>query len=669
MQFHLNGFTIQRSWAVDPDIVDREQSETDQLPAMVDVLIVGAGPAGLTLATQLAAFPDISTCVIEKKPERLTLGQADGVACRTMEMFEAMGFSDRVLKESYWVNETTFWKPDPASRTGIARGGRIQDTPDGISHMPHVILNQARVQDFFLDEMASSPSRITPFYSREVIDVQLLAESGQPNDPLVTQGTDSHPITATIQRADGRKEFIRARFVIGCDGARSNVRRSLDLTLEGRAANQAWGVMDILAVTNFPDVRLKTAIHSQTEGSVLIIPREGGYLTRFYVELDELGETERVSDRGITIDKLIATAKRVLHPYTLEVKEVAWWSAYEIGQRLTSRFDNLPDTQRETFIPRVFIAGDACHTHSPKAGQGMNVSMQDAFNLGWKLAAVIRGQALPLILETYSTERHAIAQELIDFDREIARLFSAAPTDPNNPDSGGIDPEEFQRYFEQQGRFTAGVATKYTPSLLTCDQTHQASAQGLVVGMRFHSAPVIRLADAKPLQLAEGFVADGRWRLVIFDQDQNKAGPSANLEALCAFLEHDPASPVRRYTPQGASLDAVIDVRAVFQNYHRDLEIDRMPSLLLPQKGRYGLVDYEKIFCADRADGQDIFDLRGIDRSTGCVAVVRPDQYIAAILPMDAHQELTEFFGSFMINAPAPRVGALDATAVRETAS
>ena len=144
--------------------------------------------------------------------------------------------------------------------------------------------------------------------------------------------------------------------------------------------------MDVLAVTDFPDIRLKSLIQSANDGSILIIPREGGYLVRIYVELDKLDAGERVSSRNITADHLIAAAQRILSPYTLDVKEVAWWSVYEIGQRLCDKFDDVPEEEVETRLPRVFIAGDACHTHSPKAGQGMNVSMQDGFNLGWKLA-------------------------------------------------------------------------------------------------------------------------------------------------------------------------------------------------------------------------------------------------------------------------------------------
>ena len=185
---------------------------------------------------------------------------------------------------------------------------------------------------------------------------------------------------------------MKARFVVGCDGARSAVRKSLGRELRGDSANQAWGVMDVLAVTDFPDIRLKSAIQSADEGSALIIPREGGYLVRIYIELDKLNENERVSSLNITTDRLIAAARRILRPYTLEVKEIAWWSVYEIGQRLCDRFDDLAEDAAQDRAPRVFIAGDACHTHSPKAGQGMNVSMQDAFNLGWKLASVLRGR-------------------------------------------------------------------------------------------------------------------------------------------------------------------------------------------------------------------------------------------------------------------------------------
>jgi phenol 2-monooxygenase len=102
-------------------------------------------------------------------------------------------------------------------------------------------------------------------------------------------------------------------------------------SLKGDSANQAWGVMNVLAVTDFPDIRLKATILSADQGSILIIPREGGYLARIYLELDKLDRDERVANRKITLDQLIVTAQHILHPYTLDVNEVAWWLAYEIG--------------------------------------------------------------------------------------------------------------------------------------------------------------------------------------------------------------------------------------------------------------------------------------------------------------------------------------------------
>ena len=651
MQFHLNGFE-----PGDPEIFDRAErypasGAQGAVPEEVDVLIVGCGPAGLTLAAQLSAFPDIKTCVVEQKPGRLLLGQADGIACRTMEMFQAFGFGERVLKEACWINETTFWKPDDGRPENIVRSGWVQDVEDGLSECPHVVLNQARVHDFYLDHMRRSAAKLEPHYSRRVVSVRAA--------PGGSRGAARRAVV-TLERLDpphqGKTETVTARYVVGCDGARSVVRTSIGRELRGDSANHAWGVMDVLAVTDFPDIRCKCLIQSAHEGSMLIIPREGGYLVRLYVELTKLETGERVASRNITVDALIAKARRILNPYSLEVKEVPWWSVYEIGQRLTDKFDDVLAEEIATRLPSVFIAGDACHTHSPKAGQGMNVSMQDAFNLGWKLAAVLRNRCPPSLLHTYSAERRAIAKELIDFDREWSALMASI-----HGEAGGADPAKTQSYFLRHGRYTAGTATHYVPSLLTGESTYQHLAEGFVVGTRFHSAPVVRLADAKPVHLGHVAGADGRFRLFVFAPAGDPAAPGSAVHRLCEFLAESEASPVRKYTRDGEDIDAMIDVRAVFQQAHRLLDIGAMPALLVPAKGRYGLRDYEKVFCADLKGGNDVFAMRGIDRAAGCMVIVRPDQYVAHVLPLDAYGELAAFFDGFMLpqsQQNAPRMAA-----------
>lgn len=637
MQFHLDGFR-----PGDPHVSEaspQAAARADAVPPEVDVLIVGCGPAGLTLAAQLAAFPDIRTCIVEQKEGPLQLGQADGIACRTMEMFEAFGFSEKVLKEACWINEVTFWKPDEQAPENIVRHGRVQDTEDGLSEFPHVVLNQARVHDFYLDVMRHAPSRLEPHYGRRLLEVS------------VDRAAADHPVTVRLERTEGahagQVETLKARYVVGCDGARSAVRKSIGRQLVGDSANQAWGVMDLLAVTDFPDIRYKSAVQS-AHGNLLVIPREGGYLVRLYVEMDKLGEEERVANRGITLDHLVATAQRILHPYRLDVKEVPWWSVYEIGQRICDKYDDVPAGEVGSRLPRVFIAGDACHTHSPKAGQGMNFSMQDTFNLGWKLAAVLRGQCAPELLHSYSAERQVVAQQLIDFDREWAKMFSDRAKQVADGEAEGVDPKEFQRYFEQHGRFTAGVGTHYRPSMVTGEATHQDLARGFTIGMRFHSAPVLRITDAKPVHLGHCGKADGRWRLYAFAGANDHVDAQTGVRALCRFLEESPKSPVARYTRPGQDADAVFDLRAIFQPGHRELAIESMPALLRPRKGRHGLYDYEKVFCPDPR-GADIFDLRGIDRRRGALVVVRPDQYVAHVLPLDAHQALAEFFAGFML--------------------
>jgi phenol 2-monooxygenase len=626
MQFYLNGYS-----PGDPDILPAAPSAAETatpMPDTVDVLIVGSGPAGTVLAAQLSTFPGIRSRLVERRDGPLLLGQADGVACRTVEMFEAFGMSARLTREAYWVNETAFWRPSPDDRSRIVRTGRVRDTEDGLSEFPHVIVNQARMQQYLLDYMRRSPTRMQPDYGLEFVDAQVDAAG-------------EHPVQVTLRDvASGATSTVRARYVVGCDGARSRVRQAIGAEPRGDFANHAWGVVDMLAVTDFPDIRLKAAIQSADKGNILLIPREGGYLVRLYVDLGEVDPNNRAAVRTHTAEQIIAIAQRVLHPYTLEVRDVAWSSVYEVGQRVTDRFDDVRPEHAGTRLPRVFIAGDACHTHSAKAGQGMNVSMQDAFNLGWKLVSVLEGRAGPELLRTYGKERHAIAQGLIDFDKQWSRIMASPPKDPNHPELGGVDPAELQAYFVKSGRYTAGVATHYPPdTVLTAPATHQHLARGFTIGMRFHSAPVVCLADAKPMQLGHVARADAAWRLYAFAD----AG-AEQLRALAVFLSDSPASPIRRFTPQGGEIDSVIDVRAVFQQHHRDLDVGQLPALLLPRKGRFGLIDYQKAFCPDLDHGPDIFVLRGIDRARGAMVVVRPDQYVAQVLPLDAHEALGAFF-------------------------
>src|SRR5260370_22095488 len=196
-------------------------------------------------------------------------------------------------------------------------------------------------------------------------------------------------------------------------------------------------------------------------------------MVRLYVDLGEIGPNKREAFRENTQEMVIGTAQRVLRPYTLDVKSVAWFAVYQVGQRVTDRFDDVPADQADSRLPRVFIAGDACHTHSAKAGQGMNVSMQDTFNLGWKLISVFEGRAKPELLRTYTVERHAIAQGLIDFDKEWSKIMASPPKHPNRPELGGLDPPDLQAYFVKSGRYTPDATVLFPPLALIAARAHR----------------------------------------------------------------------------------------------------------------------------------------------------------------------------------------------------
>lgn len=623
MQFHHHGY-VSGDPRVKPAAGVGVNRPAD-LPDEVDVLIVGTGPAGMLAAAQLSQFPNITTRIIERRPGRLAIGQADGIQARSVETFQAFGFAERITAEAYRITEMAFWKPDPADHTRIVRAARAVDDEMGISEFPHLIVNQARVLDYFAEYAANSPSRLTPDYGYEFRGLEV--------------GEGEYPVTVTLAHASGAEEgkerVVRAKYVIGADGARSKVREAIGCHLAGDAANHAWGVMDVLAVTDFPDIRTKCAIQGE-KGSILLIPREGGFLFRMYVDLGEVDPNNKGAVRNTTIEQIIHKANEILHPYTLDVRNVAWHSVYEVGHRLTDRFDDVLPEDRGTRTPRVFITGDACHTHSAKAGQGMNVSMQDGFNLAWKLGHVLEGRSPESLLSTYSEERQVVAKNLIDFDKEWSTMMAKKPEEFEHP-------SDLEDFYVSTAEFPAGFMTQYTPSLVTGSSAHQDLATGFPVGKRFKSAPVMRVGDTNPVHLGHHATADGRWRIYVF-ADAPLPGTGSAADKFAEWLANSPESPLAA-TPSDADPDAWFDVKVVYQQPHTAVDINAVPAVFKPQVGPFKLTDYEKVYATD--PNADIFELRGLDRG-GVVVVVRPDQYVSHVLPLTATAELAGFFGPLL---------------------
>ncbi|BGP16518.1 hypothetical protein JCM10213v2_004520 [Rhodosporidiobolus nylandii] len=602
----------------------------------VDVLIVGAGPAGLMLATWLAKLK-VKTKIIDKRPAALQAGQADGVQCRTVEVFQSFGFSERLVEE---------------------------------------VLTQGRIERFLLDAMKGFDDLTV---TRPVVPISFNVDSALVND----FSSSSYPITATIRHLSeeeatpaqvgavpnglyrsnvlseeeaeamggtsaggacaraGQEETVKAKFMVGCDGARSWVRKQLGLSLEGESANSVWGVLDAICLTDFPDIRLKCTIHSKESGSILVVPREKD-LVRFYVQLGSTKPGERIDRSAITPGSIVETAQRIFYPYKLECPHLDWWTVYEVGQRLCSTV---------TLDNRVFLAGDAFHTHSPKAGQGMNTSMMDAFNLGWKVEAVLRGKASPDILQTYSTERHKTAQELIDLDYQLSRMFAAKPKKDEN-DGEGVSLQQFKEFFTRMARWASGTAVHYHPNLLIEPDSASSLACGLPAGERFESHMVVAIADARPWHLADRFISDGRWRVVFFAGDIREREQRLKLEKVAAFFD-SPSGPLRRFTPAGDDLDSVIELLTVISNPRTSVEPTEFPEVLWPPKKPWGSRAYDKLYADDSSpvtpdQRGEIYKNLQID-PRGCLVVVRPDQTVSLVCSLDEPEQVGAFFSRFLV--------------------
>ncbi|KAJ6597524.1 FAD binding domain-containing protein [Mycena vulgaris] len=623
-----------------------------------DVLIIGAGPAGLMLGCWLARL-GIKTRIIDQRASKITRGHADGVQCRTIEIFQSFGMAERIQKEGNELSEVVFYNPD--ENGNIIPTGRIPDTEPNTSRFRHVVLNQGRIELFLIDCMKAdgltverSVSPLSLEYSDSATESHPLtvklahlspvedSTSSDPSSGLYRSNIISNKPSGLSEKVENIEQ-IKVKYVVGCDGARSWTRRQLGFSLEGDSANIYWGVMDARPITNLPDIRVKVVLHSADSGSLLIVPRERN-LVRFYIQMGTLRPGERLEAKAQSPEKIIESARKILAPYTLECPEVEWWSVYEIGQRICKDV---------SFKNRVFLAGDAFHTHSPKAGQGMNVSMMDSYNLGWKIAACVKGTANTSILNTYGAERVEVARQLIEFDHKFSRLFSGKPA---VAESEGISMQEFQALWVRMGKWTSGTAVKYDPSLIVAESSPVKTefAKNIIIGSHFESHLVVCYADAHATQFADRLVSDGRWRLIVFAGNIAESNQLQRFNDLCDRLMNADESPIKKYTPPTADLNSVIEVLTLTSSPRRAVLYSAFPELARPFVGKFKYPTYDQVFSDEISyldGGGEAYSGYGVDpNGPGCVVLVRPDQYVADVLGFEGSVEnLARFFDGFMI--------------------
>ncbi|NLA64579.1 MAG: 3-hydroxybenzoate 4-monooxygenase, partial [Leucobacter sp.] len=241
-------------------------------------------------------------------------------------------------------------------------------------------------------------------------------------------------------------------------------------------------------------------------------------------------------------------------------------------------------------------------------------------------------------------ERAETARDLIEFDKVWSTLMATRADEMP-------DPTELERFYVQGAEFSNGFKTEYAPSMIVAGAEHQDLATGFPIGKRFKSAEVVRRSDGNPVHLGHLHEADGRWRIYVFaDAQPATAADSAVTQWANWFVNAENSPYVRYSSTDSADADAVFDVKVVYQQPYTEVEPGDVPAIFKPVKGPFALVDLNKIFAGGL--GTDIFAQRGVS-ADGAVVVVRPDMYVAAVLPLNAHDELAGFFDGHLLEPRA----------------
>jgi phenol 2-monooxygenase len=373
--------------------------------------------------------------------------------------------------------------------------------------------------------------------------------------------------------------------------------------------------MNLVPKTNFPDIRKVFVVHSKV-GTVMGVPRENK-LIRLYISMDGGTRHTSVKAEDVAPEKILEAAQAILAPYTLEAGRIPWFSAYNVGQRVTDEFSR---------YDRIFLAGDAVHTHSPKAGQGMNTSIQDGYNIGWKLRYVLEQKADRGLLSTYQSERRPVAQALIDFDRAYLETFARKD----------ITHDEFLDAYLAGQAFTTGIHIQYPPSLLVkpVSSNSPPRAANLAPGKRIPDFQMVNQSDAVPIQAYHRFTNDGRFRLLVFPGDLSRRETFSRYTQLGDWLAANlfPSSELEIITIHSAK--------------RGDVELMDLHPVFRPWNDEEGW-DYWCVYADDESyhKGQGrVYERLGISRENGLLVLLRPDGYISLICGFEEVGALVDFF-------------------------
>lgn len=356
----------------------------------LDVLIVGAGPTGLALACQLAEL-GIRPRIIDRQPNTVRESRALAIQPRTLEVLRNFGVTQELIKRGNSTVELRMHFNEKVIAMPLFDVG-LDDT-----QFPFLLfLSQAETEVVLAEHLASRGITV----QREV--------------ELVSLDQDVQTVTCTLRHSDGREEHVRTHYVVGCDGAHSIVRHQAGISFVGDAYPQTFVLADVEADGNLE------------LGAVHAFPGGDGML--FFFPLARPATWRMIGMRppspaGVDLQESSAVSlhelQDIVDTFTagqVQLRDPVWLTKFRIPHRQAAKYR----------AGRIFIAGDAAHVHSPAGAQGMNTGIQDAINLGWKLALVIQGKANAALLDTYQDERWPIGRTVLRFTNRAFKIVTSS---------------------------------------------------------------------------------------------------------------------------------------------------------------------------------------------------------------------------------------------------
>lgn len=352
-----------------------------------DVIIIGAGPTGLSLACQLIRY-GIDFVVIDKNATVTPFSKAIGVQARTLEVYDQIGLAKPAIERG-----------TIASRVRLIEGGEVR----GEMHLANFGKDLSEYPYMLMLEQSKNEELLYEFVRNHNRDVSW-------NTELESFSQDENGVTAEVKLSSGESQAIKGKYLVGCDGSKSVVRRELGLTFEGDTFERLFYVADARVDWDFPHDTLHVCLAKEV--FVAFFPMPGDNRYRIVGTFPESKNQEDGEVDYAEIEQEIKEQAKL----DLNISDVRWFSLYKVHSRRVNKFSE----------GKCFVAGDAAHIHSPAGAQGMNTGIQDAYNLAWKLALVIKGEASESLLDTYNEERLANAKRLLNTTDQMFELAAGS---------------------------------------------------------------------------------------------------------------------------------------------------------------------------------------------------------------------------------------------------